>query len=122
MTRQIIIERTLKAINQLPEDKAEEISDFADFVAGFAGAFGLDEEDFAKERVIGSSRLYNSPVSVLRLSLDKEPSSERISDKSFLGASDTAFSASTSARVLGFTLSTTGAFLLGTARSIRAKI
>lgn len=32
MTRQAIIERTLKAINQLPEDKAEEISDFADFV------------------------------------------------------------------------------------------
>ncbi|WP_295234183.1 hypothetical protein [Sediminibacterium sp.] len=32
MTKQIIIERTLQAINQLPEDKAEEISDFADFV------------------------------------------------------------------------------------------
>lgn len=32
MTRQIIIERTLNAINQLPEGKAEEISDFADFV------------------------------------------------------------------------------------------
>jgi hypothetical protein len=32
MTRQIIIERTLKVINELPEDKAEEISDFADFV------------------------------------------------------------------------------------------
>jgi hypothetical protein len=32
MTRQAIIERTLKAINQLPENKAEEISDFADFV------------------------------------------------------------------------------------------
>ena len=32
MTRQLIIERTLKVINQLPEDKAEEISDFADFV------------------------------------------------------------------------------------------
>ncbi|MFZ4057233.1 MAG: hypothetical protein ACOYKE_03810 [Ferruginibacter sp.] len=32
MTKQIIIERTLKVINQLPEDKAEEISDFADFV------------------------------------------------------------------------------------------
>ena len=32
MTRQIIIERTLKVINQLPEDKALEISDFADFV------------------------------------------------------------------------------------------
>ena len=32
MTRQIIIERTLKIINQLPEDKALEISDFADFI------------------------------------------------------------------------------------------
>ena len=32
MTRQIIIERMLKAIDQLPDDKAEEISDFADFV------------------------------------------------------------------------------------------
>ena len=29
MTRQTIIERTLKAINQLPEDKAAEIFDFA---------------------------------------------------------------------------------------------
>lgn len=33
MTKQAIIERTIKAINQLPEEKAEEISDFADFVA-----------------------------------------------------------------------------------------
>jgi hypothetical protein len=33
MTRQAIIERTLKAINQLPEDKAKEISEFADFLA-----------------------------------------------------------------------------------------
>lgn len=32
MTRQLIIERTLKVINQLPEDKAAEISDFADFI------------------------------------------------------------------------------------------
>jgi len=32
MTRQAIIERTIKAIKQLPEEKAEEISDFADFV------------------------------------------------------------------------------------------
>ena len=32
MTRQLIIERTLKVINQLPEDKAEEIFDFADFL------------------------------------------------------------------------------------------
>lgn len=33
MTRQRIIERTLKALSQLPTEKAEEISDFADFVA-----------------------------------------------------------------------------------------
>lgn len=33
MTRQAIIERTIKAINQLPEDKALAISDFADFVS-----------------------------------------------------------------------------------------
>lgn len=32
MTRQLIIERTIKAINKLPEDKAKEISDFADFI------------------------------------------------------------------------------------------
>lgn len=32
MTRQAIIERTIKAINQLPAEKAEEISDFADFM------------------------------------------------------------------------------------------
>ncbi|MBP7400939.1 MAG: hypothetical protein KA954_15210 [Chitinophagales bacterium] len=32
MTRKAIIDRTLKVINQLPEDKAEEISVFADFV------------------------------------------------------------------------------------------
>lgn len=34
MTRQAIIERTIQAINRLPEDKAQEISDFADFIAG----------------------------------------------------------------------------------------
>jgi hypothetical protein len=32
MTKDIIIERTLTAISQLPMDKAEEISDFADFI------------------------------------------------------------------------------------------
>ena len=32
MNKQIIIERTVKAINQVPEDKAEEISVFADFL------------------------------------------------------------------------------------------
>lgn len=33
MTRQAIIERTIKAINRLPEEKALEISDFADFLS-----------------------------------------------------------------------------------------
>jgi hypothetical protein len=33
MTKQAIIERTINAINQLPEDKAKEISEFADFIA-----------------------------------------------------------------------------------------
>ena len=32
MTKQLIIERTLKVINLLPTDKAVEISDFADFI------------------------------------------------------------------------------------------
>ena len=32
MIRQLIIERTIKAINQLPEEKAEEISNFANFI------------------------------------------------------------------------------------------
>jgi hypothetical protein len=32
MTRKAIIEKTIKAINQLPEDKALEISEFAEFV------------------------------------------------------------------------------------------
>lgn len=32
MTKKAIIERTVKAINQLPNDKAEEISDFVEFV------------------------------------------------------------------------------------------
>ena len=31
MTKQAIIERTIKALNQLPEDKAEEVFAFADF-------------------------------------------------------------------------------------------
>ena len=32
MTKQLIIEHTLKVINLLPNDKAEEISNFADFI------------------------------------------------------------------------------------------
>ena len=33
MTRQTIIERTIQAISRLPEVKAQEISDFADFIS-----------------------------------------------------------------------------------------
>ena len=33
MTRQAIIERTIKAINLLPPEKAQAISDFADFIS-----------------------------------------------------------------------------------------
>lgn len=32
MDKQVIIERTVKAIKYLPRDKAKEISDFADFI------------------------------------------------------------------------------------------
>ena len=32
MTRQAIIERTVNVINQLPDEKAQEISDFAEFI------------------------------------------------------------------------------------------
>jgi hypothetical protein len=32
MTREAIIERTVQIINQLPQEKAVEISDFADFI------------------------------------------------------------------------------------------
>lgn len=32
MTKQAIIEKTVRFLNQLPDDKAEEISDFADFI------------------------------------------------------------------------------------------
>ena len=32
MTKQAIVERTIKTINLLPADKAQEISDFADFI------------------------------------------------------------------------------------------
>ena len=32
MTKQLIIEQTLKVFDKLPEDKVEEISDFADFI------------------------------------------------------------------------------------------
>ncbi|QJD80689.1 hypothetical protein [Spirosoma rhododendri] len=33
MTKQAIIDRTVKAISQLPDDKAAEISDFVEFIS-----------------------------------------------------------------------------------------
>jgi hypothetical protein len=33
MTKQAIIDRTVKAIRQLPDDKAAEISDFVEFIS-----------------------------------------------------------------------------------------
>lgn len=33
MTKQSLIDRTLNALRQLPDDKAEEISDFVDFIS-----------------------------------------------------------------------------------------
>ncbi len=45
MTKQLIIERTVKIINELPVDKAEAISDFADFV------FKRYEEDTLKQGI-----------------------------------------------------------------------
>ncbi|MBI2257551.1 MAG: hypothetical protein HYU67_01480 [Flavobacteriia bacterium] len=44
MTRAAIIQHTIQIINNLPEDKAIEISDFADFIAK-----KYNEETFLKE-------------------------------------------------------------------------
>jgi hypothetical protein len=32
MTKEALIERTVKTLNALPQDKAEEVADFADFI------------------------------------------------------------------------------------------
>ena len=56
MTKQAIIERTLKAIHQLPEDKAEEISDFADFIMK-----KFEESKLAKgiQQIVSESEVFN---------------------------------------------------------------
>jgi hypothetical protein len=33
MTRQAILERTMRIISQLPKEKAQEVSDYADFIS-----------------------------------------------------------------------------------------
>jgi hypothetical protein len=56
MTKQAIIERTINAINQLPEDKAEEISDFADFIMK-----KFEENRLAKgiQQILSESETFN---------------------------------------------------------------
>lgn len=56
MDRQLIIERTMKAISQLPEDKAAEISDFADFVFK-----RYEEQQITKgiQKMISESQAFN---------------------------------------------------------------
>lgn len=55
MKKQLIIEKTLKAINQFPNDKAVEISDFADFLFK-----RYQEEELAKglQSVISESKTF----------------------------------------------------------------
>jgi hypothetical protein len=44
MTKQTIIEKTVLIINQLPEDKAKEIFDFADFLMKRHEEYGLNKD------------------------------------------------------------------------------
>lgn len=44
MTKQTIIEKTVLIINQLPEDKAEEIFDFADFLMKRHEEYSLNKD------------------------------------------------------------------------------
>jgi hypothetical protein len=56
MIRQTIIERTLKAINRLPEDKALEILNFADFVFK-----RYEEQELTKgiQKMVSESQAFN---------------------------------------------------------------
>jgi hypothetical protein len=55
MNKQSIIERTVEVINRLPENKAEEISDFADFVIRRYEDNKLNEE---LQHVISNSKTF----------------------------------------------------------------
>ncbi len=55
MNKQSIIERTVEVINRLPENKAEEISDFADFVIRRYEDNRLSEE---LQHVISNSKTF----------------------------------------------------------------
>ena len=56
MTRQIIMERIIKIIEQLPEDQAIEISDFADFI--FAR---LEKQELARgiQKLVSGSQTFD---------------------------------------------------------------
>ena len=55
MSKNEIIEKTLTAINKLPDDKAEEIADFADFILQ-----KFDEANLQKgiEHIISNSKAF----------------------------------------------------------------
>jgi hypothetical protein len=56
MSRKSIIERTLKTIQRLPEDKAMEVADFADFI------FKRHEEQLMQngiEKIVSESETFN---------------------------------------------------------------
>ena len=65
MTRQSIIQRTIEVINQLPQEKAVEISDFAEFLIKkyeeqlmLAGIMQLSSDSKAFEFLAAEEELY----------------------------------------------------------------
>jgi hypothetical protein len=65
MTRQLIIQRTIEVINQLPQEKAIEISDFAEFLIKkyeeqlmLAGIMQLNSDSKTFEFLAGEEELY----------------------------------------------------------------
>lgn len=55
-TRQAIIERTISAINHLPEDKAVEVADFADFIVR---RFEENHLSMGMQELVGQSHSFN---------------------------------------------------------------
>ena len=56
MSRQELIEKTLAVLSKLPQDKAKEVSDFADFILK-----KYDEEALQKgiEKIVSTAKAYN---------------------------------------------------------------
>lgn len=56
MTREALINRTLKTLSKLPQDKVREVSDFADYI------FKKYDEDILRkgiEMLVSNSKTYN---------------------------------------------------------------